>query len=60
MYICICRAINERKIKETLDAGASSWQEISNILGAGQDCGKCCSSLAEIVEKKKKPSIYRP
>ncbi|MBR1376155.1 MAG: (2Fe-2S)-binding protein [Cardiobacteriaceae bacterium] len=60
MYICICRAISEKKVKESVKEGKKSIKELCNSLGAGNECGKCLPVLAEIVQKEKKVGFYRP
>lgn len=45
MYVCICNAVTDRQIKETVDAGAQSLTDLKNQLGVATCCG-CCSDLA--------------
>lgn len=45
MYVCICNAITDRQIQETIAAGAQSLTDLKNQLGVATCCG-CCSDLA--------------
>ncbi|MCF7520707.1 (2Fe-2S)-binding protein [Neisseria sp. ZJ106] len=45
MFVCICNAITDREIKETIAAGASTMGELQDQLGVATCCG-CCSELA--------------
>lgn len=45
MFVCICNAITDRQIQETVAAGASSLSDLQAQLGVATCCG-CCSDLA--------------
>ncbi len=45
MYVCICNAITDHKIKEAVAAGASSLTDLKDQLGVATCCG-CCADLA--------------
>ncbi len=45
MYVCICNAISDRQIQETVAAGATSLGDLKDQLGVATCCG-CCAELA--------------
>ncbi|QEY24898.1 (2Fe-2S)-binding protein [Neisseria animalis] len=45
MFVCICNAVTDREIKETIAAGASTMSDLQAQLGVATCCG-CCSELA--------------
>lgn len=45
MFVCICNAITDHQIRETVAAGASSLSDLQAQLGVATCCG-CCSDLA--------------
>lgn len=45
MYVCICNAISDRQIKESVAAGATSLSDLKDQLGVASCCG-CCADLA--------------
>lgn len=45
MYVCICHAISDRQIQETVAAGATTLGDLQNQLGVATCCG-CCAELA--------------
>ena len=45
MFVCVCNAISDRQIKETVAAGATSLTDLQNALGVAT-CGGCCADLA--------------
>ncbi len=51
MYLCICRSITDRKIKEAIYDGASNMDDIKQGLGAATCCGKCSRSINEVIQE---------
>jgi bacterioferritin-associated ferredoxin len=49
MIVCVCHAVNDRKIKEVIQNGARSVSAIARSCRAGTDCGACCSSLRNML-----------
>ncbi|ULJ62405.1 (2Fe-2S)-binding protein [Wielerella bovis] len=45
MYVCICNAISDHKIKEAVALGASTLTDLKDSLGVATCCG-CCADLA--------------
>lgn len=45
MFVCICNAVTDRQIKETVAAGAVSLTDLTDRLGVANCCG-CCADLA--------------
>ena len=45
MFVCICNAITDHEIKETIAADASTMSDLQAQLGVATCCG-CCSELA--------------
>lgn len=45
MYVCICNAISDRQIRETVAAGAATLNDLQNQLGVATCCG-CCAEQA--------------
>ena len=45
MYVCLCNAITDRQIQDTVAAGANSLTDLQAQLGVATSCG-CCADLA--------------
>lgn len=45
MFVCICNAVTDRQIKETVAAGAVTLTDLTDRLGVANCCG-CCADLA--------------
>lgn len=43
MYVCICNAVTEQDIHDTVAEGSSSMRELRERLGVGACCGRCGS-----------------
>lgn len=52
MYICVCKAVKERHIREAVRNGACSLRELSRDLGVGTGCGKCVPYAQEVVAEE--------
>ena len=49
MYICVCTAVTERDIAVSIEAGASSFEEVQFATGVGTCCGQCSEYAREHV-----------
>lgn len=45
MYVCLCHAVTDRKIRKAIARGATSVDEITRACGAGSGCGGCRPEL---------------
>ncbi len=52
MYICVCKAVKDRQIREAVRAGACSLRELSRDLGVGAGCGKCVPMAQEVIAEE--------
>lgn len=62
MYVCICKAINEKQVREAVKKGYSSTEDLSARLGLGIECGRCLPAAKKIIEQMSttKPSRQKP
>lgn len=51
MYICLCKGITDRQIKDAVFAGASNLREVRKQLGVMTQCGKCGIHTRQLVEE---------
>ena len=49
MYLCICRAVTTKTVRQVITEGASNLDEIERCCGAGGDCGSCREDLCELL-----------
>lgn len=48
--ICNCQAVTAGAIKEAVDSGADSVEEVQGITGAGTVCGACLEEVEKLVK----------
>ena len=49
MYVCLCRGITDTQIKEAVQQGASTMEDLGHILGVSQGCGSCANLANELM-----------
>jgi bacterioferritin-associated ferredoxin len=52
MYVCVCRAVTEEKVKAVIDAGAQSVEAVTAACCAGEDCGACQEMIEGMIEER--------
>ena len=50
MIVCVCHAVNDRRIREAIERGARSVSDVARQCRAGTDCGACCPNIRDMVE----------
>ena len=60
MYVCLCKAVTDRQIRETISEGATTFAEIGRPLGVATQCGKCCQQAKSIVETAVNRQLFTP
>ena len=51
MIVCACANVNERKLRATIAAGATTLREIERRCGAGAGCGECRVRVRECLRQ---------
>ena len=41
MYICLCKEITDHQIKDAVEEGVSSFEDLQQQLGVATQCGEC-------------------
>ncbi len=41
MYVCLCKGVSDRTIRQAVEEGARSWREVRERTGCATQCGKC-------------------
>lgn len=52
MYICICKAVTDREIRQAAELGANSLGELQECLGVATCCGKCVQETCRILREQ--------
>ena len=57
MIVCLCANVSERKLVETIAAGASTVKEVGRRCGAGTGCGACKPLIRECLARCRAAAI---
>ncbi|WP_274584570.1 (2Fe-2S)-binding protein [Neisseria leonii] len=49
MFVCICNAVTDRQIQETVAAGAATLGDLQAQLGVATCCGSCSDLAASFL-----------
>lgn len=49
--VCNCLGVTNGMIKDAVDSGATTLEEVQDITGAGTVCGACLDDVARLVEE---------
>lgn len=49
MYVCLCKGVTDKAIKQKVAEGVSSMRELKSCLGVGSQCGKCTCQASQIL-----------
>ena len=50
MYVCLCNGISDRQIREVVDRGAASLNEVQVHLPVANCCGHCEETARDYME----------
>ena len=51
MYVCICNALNEKKVKQALAQGATTPASVFRFCDSQVQCGKCVPTMREMAQE---------
>jgi bacterioferritin-associated ferredoxin len=51
MIVCVCKAVSDRVIRASIEAGNASFEELQFELGVALCCGKCEGAVHEVLEQ---------
>ncbi len=49
--VCNCQSVTNGMIKEAVDAGATTLEEVQEATGAGTVCGACIEDVQHLVDQ---------
>ncbi len=51
MYVCVCKGVTERAVREAVYQGADRMRDLKETLGVTGQCGKCACHAKEILDQ---------
>jgi bacterioferritin-associated ferredoxin len=52
MYVCVCNAVTDRRIRQAVDEGIVTMHELTEELGVASCCGSCEPLAREILNQR--------
>ena len=49
MYVCICKAVTEKRIARAVGEGATTLKDLRERTGLGTNCGKCVPQAYQLL-----------
>ena len=49
MYVCICKAVTEKRIARAVGEGATTLKDLRESTGLGTNCGKCVPQAYQLL-----------
>ena len=49
MYVCLCRAVSDRKLSQLIREGVRTEEEVGARCGAGTVCGSCRPEIRRMI-----------
>lgn len=51
MYVCICKGVNEKTLREAIYQGADRMRDLKACLGVTEQCGMCACHAKQILDQ---------
>ncbi len=49
MYICVCKAVSDKRIERAVDQGVRRLKDLKDMTGLGSCCGKCVPDARRVL-----------
>lgn len=53
MYVCVCKAVTDRDIRDAVAEGATTLRDLRRTLGVSTGCGRCAPCARDVLEESK-------
>ena len=50
MFVCLCKAVSDVQVVETIRSGACTLKQVADSCGAGSGCGACTKEIQDMIE----------
>lgn len=59
MYVCVCRGVTEKMLREAIVQGADRMRDLKTDLGVTEQCGICACHVKQILDQTRvqKPKV---
>lgn len=49
MYICVCKAVSDKRIERSVEQGVRRLKDLRDLTGLGSCCGKCVPDARRVL-----------
>lgn len=60
MYVCVCKAVTDKQIRQAAERGARTLGDLRRELGVTLDCGRCASCARECLKEAHRCAAAHP
>jgi bacterioferritin-associated ferredoxin len=60
MYVCVCRAVSDSKVRQAVAQGACTLRALKDQLGVGSVCGRCVPEARQLIAQCRAPAHSTP
>ena len=53
MFVCVCKGITDRQIRDAVIDGADSLGDVRRELGVASNCGRCAQCARQVIKQTK-------
>ena len=57
MFVCLCKAVTDHQIKDAVETGVSSFEDMQSHLAVSTVCGGCACEVKRVIEQKLKSEL---
>jgi len=57
MFVCLCKAVTDHQIRDAVDTGVSSFEDMQSHLSVSTVCGGCACEVKRVIEQKLKSEL---
>jgi bacterioferritin-associated ferredoxin len=51
MYVCVCRAVSDSKVRQAVAGGACTVRALKDQFGLGSVCGRCVPEARQLIQE---------
>jgi bacterioferritin-associated ferredoxin len=60
MIVCHCEVVNDRRVRDAIDCGACTVDDVGDQCGAGTRCGSCRPTIGVLLARLLAPEPVEP
>ena len=57
MYVCVCNAISDRRVRAVIDDGAATVGQVYRACGSQPQCGRCRTTICDMLGRDRAPAM---